>query len=426
MKRVHLLTIVSFIIGCLMVFAGCKKPALDAPVGLTVNETTLDLTWSEVEGAEGYTVKINGVENKTKQTIWPLDALEEGTYQIYVKAVSVEDGVDDSDWSDVYVFERAAESGLMYSLTNNNTEYQLTGIGTAKGDIVIADTYRGKPVTKISDMALANGGKDVTSVVVGENVTSIGTRAFYNCTMMTSITFKAPEKILTMGAYAFQGCRSLTSIAIPENITSISNYQFAYCRSLETVTFGSKITSIGEHSFADCDKLNNVVIPDTVTSIGAYAFANNIGMTNVKIGDGVQSIGEYAFLSCTALENVTFGTSLETIAKYAFSTCSALKAIALPDSLAIIYDSAFYGCENLETVDFGSNLADLGGNVFGNTKLTSAEKGLVIVDGWVVSYKGETSSDDTVNVPIGVVGIADKAFYGTQYMVNLTLPDTVQ
>ena len=59
---------------------------------------------------------------------------------------------------------------------------------------------------------------------MGNSVTSIGASAFYGCTSLTSVTIG--ESVLTIGESAFQNCSALKTIVIPAAVTRIEKYAF--------------------------------------------------------------------------------------------------------------------------------------------------------------------------------------------------------
>ncbi|MCD7729185.1 MAG: leucine-rich repeat domain-containing protein, partial [Clostridia bacterium] len=79
----------------------------------------------------------------------------------------------------------------------------------------------------------------LTSITIPDVVTSIGDRAFYNCTSLTSITI--PDVVTSIGDRAFEVCTSLASVTIPNSVTSIGNYAFNYCASLTSVYYGGTV-----------------------------------------------------------------------------------------------------------------------------------------------------------------------------------------
>ena len=148
----------------------------------------------------------------------------------------------------------------------------------------------------------------LTSVTVGNGVTSIGDRAFYNCSGLTSITI--PDSVTSIGFAAFEDCSSLTSITIPDSVTSIGDHAFDGCSSLTSITIPDSVTSIGFAAFQSCSSLTSVIIPDSVTSIGQSAFRNCIGLTSVTFENTsgwrvseYSSFSSYTSLSSSDLSN---------------------------------------------------------------------------------------------------------------------------
>ena len=75
---------------------------------------------------------------------------------------------------------------------------------------------------------------NITTVIIGSGVTSIGSNAFVLCNGLTSVTI--PNSVTSIGDNAFMNCFSLTSIEIPASVTSIDAGAFYGCSSLASVT----------------------------------------------------------------------------------------------------------------------------------------------------------------------------------------------
>ncbi|MBQ2798206.1 MAG: leucine-rich repeat domain-containing protein, partial [Ruminiclostridium sp.] len=88
----------------------------------------------------------------------------------------------------------------------------------------------------------------------------------YNVEIPSEISGKA---VTSIGDYAFSGCSSLVSIAIPDGVTNVGNYAFRWCTSLASITIPDSVTSIGYYAFGECSSLTSITIPDSVTSIGS-------------------------------------------------------------------------------------------------------------------------------------------------------------
>ena len=97
-----------------------------------------------------------------------------------------------------------------------------------------------------------------------------------------------------------------SDLVIPDGITGIGAYAFFGETSFTSVTIPDSVTWIESSAFSGCTGLTSVTIPDSVTSIGERAFWDCTGLMSVAIGNGVTSIGGYAFEGCTGLTSVTF------------------------------------------------------------------------------------------------------------------------
>ena len=90
-----------------------------------------------------------------------------------------------------------------------------------------------------------------TDVVIPESVTSIETKAFFDCSNLTNINI--PKGVTSIGANAFYRCNNLTSISIPESVTNIGNSAFYNCEKLDVVIDNSeKNVEVGSHAFYTC------------------------------------------------------------------------------------------------------------------------------------------------------------------------------
>ena len=264
------------------------------------------------------------------------------------------------------------QNGVTYKIEGNGVT--VTEIDQTVADVVIPDTViiEGKEykVTSIPKNAFKNN-KKLTSIIIGNNVTSIGDYAFYGCTnlktvkigknvvtigkcafgknaSLTSITI--PDKVKTVGVNAFDGCSKLKTVKLGKSLTVISDKMFYKCKALTKVTIPAKVTKIGKSAFASCTKLSSVTVGKKVVTIDANAFYKCTALKKVTIPASVKTIGGSAFSGCTKLATLTIGKKVATIDKNAFSKCTSLKKVSIPASVKTIGANAFNGCKNLKSI----------------------------------------------------------------------------
>jgi len=67
----------------------------------------------------------------------------------------------------------------------------------------------------------------IKRIIIGDGITTIGSRAFYTCSALISVTI--PNSVTEIGDRAFEGCSALTSVTIPNSVTTIGEGAFVDC-----------------------------------------------------------------------------------------------------------------------------------------------------------------------------------------------------
>ena len=91
---------------------------------------------------------------------------------------------------------------------------------------------------------------NVTSIVIGKDVQSIGNSAFKSLTNLKSVQFEG-NVCTEIDSNAFENCTSLTTIDLPSSLKKIGLYTFWGCSSMKSMTIPSGVTAsnIGAKSF---------------------------------------------------------------------------------------------------------------------------------------------------------------------------------
>ena len=141
---------------------------------------------------------------------------------------------------------------------------------------------------------------------------------------------------------AFQS--GIKTVIIGDNVTTIGEHAFAACNALQNVTLGSRVQTIEVSAFGTCQALQSISFPASVTTIGKHAFLNCRVLQNVSFSDGLTAIGEGAFSDCVVLQSITLPASVTTIGEYAFAFCKALQQVTVAwDTPLAVPDKTFWG-----------------------------------------------------------------------------------
>ena len=112
-------------------------------------------------------------------------------------------------------------------------------------------------------------------LVIGNEVTSIGERAFYEKTTLQKLIIGS--NVTSIGKYAFASInnRQLTSLVMPAELLTIGDYAFSGNTYLESIDFNAKLQSIEAYAFKDCYRVSEMTCLATVTpNVGTDALAS--------------------------------------------------------------------------------------------------------------------------------------------------------
>lgn len=184
------------------------------------------------------------------------------------------------------------DSNATYRVTKNNTknrevEYVVSDIKGKKVEIPESITINDQEykVTAIASGAFKKN-KTIEKVSIGANVKKIGSKAFYGCKNLTTVTMA--DSVTTIDAQAFATCPKLENVTLSANLKSIKTKAFYKCSALTSITIPSKVSTIGKQAFYGCKSLEKIVILTkklTKKNVGAKAFKGISSTVTITVPD---------------------------------------------------------------------------------------------------------------------------------------------
>ena len=145
-------------------------------------------------------------------------------------------------------------------------------------------------VTSIGGLAFAHC-EGLTEITIPNSVANIGESTFYDCSNIQKFYGKfvaangrclINDGVLLAYAYA-----SGSGFSIPNGVTSIGGRAFEDCSNLTEITIPNSVTSIGDNAFNDCSNLQNIICkPITPPVYGMYMFDGLFSSAKIYVPTG--------------------------------------------------------------------------------------------------------------------------------------------
>lgn len=259
-----------------------------------------------------------------------------------------------------------AGNGVTWEITPaSDGSFVLTFEGNGK----IPSYYAAKLADTASDSAKAQVNQELVgileeieaagntlSIVIGPGITEIGTEAFYNRGMFTSVTFADNSNCTKIGNGAFRACNNVTTVDFGQNgaLETIDTYAFYRMQTLKTVNLENcrNLTTIGAYAFAEYNKIEEITIPASVVKLNERAFydCGSLKKVTFKPNENLNFIGRYCFSECDKMESINLealtnscikvgytneDTAGNSNAGYTFSHTYALKEVTIPSGFKL-------------------------------------------------------------------------------------------
>ena len=322
-----------------------------------------------------------------------------------------------------FITANAAESGdLTYE--NRGDHVIITGCDKNAVSVEIPAEIDSLPVTGIEEFAFNGSG-------------------------LTNITI--PNTVTDIGRYAFNGCRNLTAVVLPENLERIDEGVFWDCINLKELKFPEKITYIGASAFRGDKNLSNIIIPDNTIEIGDHAFFGCISLSNVFVPEKVSKIGSSAFSGCTDLTQIVVADNnaqFRDIDGVLFNkdvteiiTCPGGKVglYIVPNTIQNITSNSFYNCNKITEIKIPANVSDIAGGAFSycinlkNVYVDEDNNSFCDIDGILFNKNiteiysfppGKSKELDEYVIPSSVSNIREYAFSSCSFK-SVFMPDSI-
>lgn len=205
-----------------------------------------------------------------------------------------------------------------------------------ESNLTIPDGIKQIRITKIKDGDFNDnftiGVSSTLRTISNNTIEYIGNAAFYNCSLLESVTF---PNCTYIGSNVFRGNFSLINFP---SCSYIGEAAFAKCSSLISISLPI-CKEIESYAFSDCLSLKNVGLP-LCSNIKDYAFKNCVELSKIEL-PYCKKLGSYIFDQCFSLKEIAVAIKVSSdvclLGENAFNSCINLTSIYVPSEDVSLY-----------------------------------------------------------------------------------------
>lgn len=168
-----------------------------------------------------------------------------------------------------------------------------------------------------------------------------------------------PEGVTQIGEYFLYNSKKTFSVVVGIDVKSIGTYAF-YGATILKLSFAEncRISELCESAFYNITFESDIVLPNTITKWGKYVFQHSSSPSlRFKEGCYLSSMGSYALWE-NDIQEIYLPDHLQTLSgnTYVIKNCTSLKKLWIPNTLtSLIPYNAIYGCTNLKEIELQSD-----------------------------------------------------------------------
>lgn len=338
--------------------------------------------------------------------------------------------------------------GFTYTVSGSNLKVKK---GPTSGDVIIPETVthgeKTYTVTEIYNNAFK--GTAITSVVMPNTCTAIGSNAFLDCASLTSVTVSNTLK--KVGSSSFKGCKALPSISLPATVTSLGSSCFDGCQEFTSFVIPDGVGMAIGSPLSNCPNLRSITLGKKMMTFECSSTCPQSPIEEILVVEGnnykfasvdgvLYKDGNYLEEYPVAKQATTF-TIPETVTKLnaTFSGCTVLKSVVFNDKITYIKNNSFQNCKELESITFGNEVSGIGLNIFkdspkfkeiivpaGNPYYSFSDGALFNKAATTLYMRLGTVPEKTFTVPATVDTISANAFANNILLETVIMGDKVK